>query len=92
VESPSGSHFAELIEKLNYLQPSLDTLSLRMVKDVLNILHETTIAASVITCHIDLLHPDSPFSPPWESNMFLNFCRQWLFVKKIQKWTVLLVG
>ena len=45
-----------------------------MVKDIVNELHETTIAASKVTCYIDLLHLDPFPPPPSESNMFLNFC------------------
>ena len=45
-----------------------------MVKDIVNELHETTIATSKVTCYIDLLHVDFFSLSPSESNMFLNFC------------------
>ena len=65
---------AKFITKLNDLYSFLDVRLLRMIKNVINTLHEATIAASVITFYIDLLHSVSPSSPPRESNMFLNFC------------------
>ena len=45
-----------------------------MIDDIIDVLHETTIAVSVATFYIDLLHLTPLFSPPRESNMFLNFC------------------
>ena len=86
MESPSGSHRAELIEELNNFQSLFDTFSFGMVKDIVDILHETTIAVSIVTFHIDLPHPDSFLLPPPESNMFLNFCiRLCSFLKKNSK-------
>jgi len=34
-----------------------------MIKDIVEVLHETTIAASVVTFYIDLFHLDSLLSP-----------------------------
>ncbi len=65
---------AVVIKELNRFEPLFDTFSFGMVKDIIEVLHETTIAVSVVTFYIDLFHPDSLFSPPGESNMFLNFC------------------
>ena len=74
MKSFPGSPCAKLIEELNYLQSSFDALSFGMINDIVTVLHETTIAVSVITFYIDLLHLHSLFYPSQESNMFLNFC------------------
>ena len=83
VESFPGSLCTKLIEELDYLQSSFDALSFGMINDIVTVLHETTIAVSVITFYIDLLHLDSLSLPPQESNMFLNFCTMSLFQYKI---------
>ena len=54
---------AVLITKLDNLDSALNSCPFRVVEDVVNVLHETTIAVSVVTIYVNLLHPDSLFSP-----------------------------
>jgi len=76
VERFSGCLGSKFIKELDYLESFFNDSLPRMVDANGTVLHETTIAVSVITFYIDLLHLDPSPSPPSESNMLLNFCSQ----------------
>ena len=68
------SPLAQTPRRTGLSQAFFNASAFGVVKDIMNIFHETTIAASKVTGYVDLLHLDSSSSPPKESNMFLNFC------------------
>lgn len=73
-EGLPGGLCAVFIKELDYLKPGLNLRVLGVIQDVIDALHASTTTAPVVTIYIDLFHLASPFSPPRESNMYLNFC------------------
>src|SRR4030066_2384402 len=76
MESFSGGICTIFIKEFDDLKPVFNLIVFRITIDIIDIFHETTIAVSIITFYINLLHLDSSFLPPSESNMFLNFCNK----------------
>ena len=65
---------AEFIEEFEDFQPLFNDGSLGVIEIIHYIVHEMNIGFSEAMTYVDLFHLDSSFSPPLESNMFLNFC------------------
>lgn len=74
VKSFPGCISPIFIEKPDDFEPLFDDLLLGRILSIYAALHETTIAVSEVFFYILLLHIGSWLLPPWESNMFLNFC------------------
>jgi hypothetical protein len=62
-ECAPGCIFPVVVEEPYYLYPLLNELPLRMAGNVIEILHDMTIALYRANRHVDLFHQGSPFSP-----------------------------